>query len=92
MNSEPSPNQLPSRVGQVWVRQEGDEAAIYDPANGSLHRLNPSALAIWELCDGRTTLEELVAALVEITDADTEAATNDVLKALDDLRRSGLVE
>lgn len=92
MSSESPPNQLPRRSGQVWVRREGDEAAIYDPANGSLHRLNTSALAIWELCDGQMTLDELVAALVEVTGTDENSVTTDVLRTLDDLKRSGLVE
>ena len=82
----------PRRVGQVWVRRESDEAAIWDPDTQTLHRLNPSALAIWELCDGDTTEEEIVGAVVEVTDASLSQATEDVRSTLATLRAAGLVE
>lgn len=57
----------PRRIGEVWTRTEGDQTAVFDPATGRLSRLNPSALAIWELCDGETDRDEIVDALVELT-------------------------
>ena len=57
----------PTRVGEVWTRSEGNQTAVFDPATGRLSLLNPSALAIWELCDGETDRDEIVDALTELT-------------------------
>ncbi len=92
MNSESTPKGLPRRVGQVWVRREDDEAAIYDPMSGSLHRLNPSALAIWELCDGRTSIAEMGTALAEVTNMPEQQATADIARTVNELQDLGLLE
>ena len=81
----------PTRRGQVWVRRGGDDTAVYLPDTGSLHLLNPPALAIWELCDGETTGREMAEAVAELTGLDLDAALGDVTGALDDLYEQGLV-
>ena len=81
----------PRRVGEVWVRREGDQTAIFDPANGRLTQLNPSALAIWELCDGETREDEIVDALVELTGGTRQSLTDDIRVALAQLRELGLI-
>ena len=92
MNDQSDMKSRPRQVGEVWVRRESDEAAIDDPLSGALHRLNPSALAIWELCDGDTTVEEMAAAIAEVTSLDMTSAAADVVTALDRLVDLRLVE
>jgi PqqD family protein of HPr-rel-A system len=82
----------PERKGEAWVQREGDRTAIFNPETGLLHLLNPSALAIWELCDGRTTAEEMADAISEITGLDHETTVGDVEKALDSLQEARLIE
>ncbi len=54
--------------------------------------LNATAYAIWELCDGETTVEEMVDASAELFDAPEETISHDVQKILRKLDRSGLIE
>lgn len=75
----------PRRHGQAWVRRGSDDTAVYNPDTGTLHVLNPSALAIWELCDGATTGREMAEAVAELTALDLEAAASDVAAALSQL-------
>ena len=82
----------PRRIGEVWVRRESDEAAIFDPATGALHRLNPSALAIWELCDGGTSPREMAEAITELTDAGAQVAFGSVMETLRAMEAIGLIE
>jgi len=42
-----------------------DNVAIYDTPGQLLIMLNSSAAAVWERCDGATTLDEMVGELVE---------------------------
>ncbi len=81
----------PVRHGQAWVRRGSDDTAVFNPETGTLHALNPSALAIWELCDGSTTGEEMADAVAELTGLDIRAATADVNLALASLEEQGLI-
>ncbi len=82
----------PTRHGQAWVRRGSDDTAVFVPETGTLHVLNPSALAIWELCDGATTGQEMAEAVAELTDLNIEAASADVTTALDELCQRGLID
>jgi PqqD family protein of HPr-rel-A system len=84
-------NTRPLRQGQAWMRRGSDDTAVYNPDTGTLHLLNPSAMAIWELCDGETTVEEMAVAVAELTGASTDAAESDVSAALAQLQNAGLV-
>ena len=81
----------PRRNGDVWVKQQGEETAVYDNETGRLHLLNATALAIWEACDGETSVDELIEAVAELTMLDHERALAEVDRALRELRSAGLV-
>lgn len=82
----------PERKGEAWVQREGDRTAIFNPETGLLHLLNPSALAIWDLCDGRTTAGEMADAISEITGLDQETTVGDVENALESLQEARLID
>lgn len=92
MNQAADPRGLPRRLGNVWIKRENNEAAIFDPATRALHRLNPSALAIWELCDGETTIEDMAGAVSELTDVSIADATKDITATLVQLSELGLLD
>ena len=81
----------PERHGEVWTRRDGEQIAVYDPDSGRLHVLNASALAIWELCDGETTGEEMAGAIAELTSGGTDSASQDVVAALQALWEQQLI-
>lgn len=81
----------PLRVGHVYLRREDQEAAIYDPQTGQLHRLNATALAIWELCDGSTEVSEMVSAVSELTGISLDHALSDISTTIEHLHRLGLL-
>ena len=81
----------PQRKGDLWVRQEGEQTAVFDPETDRLHMLNASALAIWQACDGETTVEEIIEAVVELTGLAAEQATAEVTRAFEDLQVAGLI-
>ena len=45
----------------ITVQDIGDEVMLHDSANEKIHVLNHSAYAIWELCNGENTLEDICA-------------------------------
>ena len=79
----------PIRQGEMMFK--GDQTSIYNPETGGLHVLNPSALAIWELCDGETTGAEMAEAVVELARLEPADAEADVSAALQRLFELGLL-
>jgi hypothetical protein len=82
----------PRRRGEPWVQQDGDQTAVYSPETGMLHLLNPSARAIWELCDGETGAQEMAEAITDLTGLDYVDAWADIVGALDQLADRGLID
>lgn len=70
----------------------GEGWTIYEPETDSLHVLNDSARAIWELCDAQTTPDEMADALAELTKLDREAAVEQVAAALRALQEAKLID
>lgn len=81
----------PLRLGSVWRATDDGMTTIYQPDSDSLHALNDTALAIWELCDGETTVDEMALAIAKLTGLPIEAATRDVTTTVNALRDLGLV-
>jgi len=81
------------------VRREGaaaveldDNLALYDEVGQFLILLNTSAAAVWERCDGTTTLEEMVGELAEAHGGDDAGAiAEDVRLTVRKLAELGLV-
>ena len=72
----------PIRKAEVWLRQADNENVVYDPETSAVHILNVTATAIWVLCDGETTPEEMVAAICELSGLPREVVVEDVRRIL----------
>lgn len=64
---------------------------LVDPAGRTLHVLNGMALALWELCDGETTVSEMVAAACSLFEGDEDAVRRDIEGALALFTQAGLL-
>jgi hypothetical protein len=53
--------------------------------------LNETALAIWDLCDGSTSVDEMVVAVVELTGIDETPVRADVVRVVDEFAALGVV-
>jgi len=53
--------------------------------------VNTSAAALFELCDGATTVGEMVTAVCDASSIPLVQAEGDVLRTLDELEKSGLI-
>lgn len=75
-------------------RRRSDAPAVLsgDSTDSGEIELNATAYAIWELCDGETTVTEMVEASQELFDAPGEVIAADVRAILDELDRAGLID
>jgi hypothetical protein len=52
-------NARPEARSDISAQAIGDEVMLYDSAGEKIHVLNHSAQAIWKLCNGRNTLDDI---------------------------------
>ena len=84
-------DQRPARAPLIWVRKTRGETLVYNPVTGGTHLLNETALAIWDLCDGETSPDEMVEAICELCGMHPDVVTEDVDRILGQFERAGLV-
>jgi hypothetical protein len=81
----------PARVPSVWIRKSRTETLAYHPGTGGAHLLNETALAIWDLCDGETTPQEMVEAICQLCGMHPDVVSEDVARILSEFEDAGLV-
>jgi hypothetical protein len=91
MRGEPSVLSLPTRRAGASAVELDDNVAVYDDVGQLLILLNTSAAAVWELCDGRTTVDDMVRALAVAHRAHAEDIAEDVQRTVAKLVELGLV-
>lgn len=75
----------------VHVDASEDGHVLRRRDDGSEHLVNETALALWQLCDGSTTTEEMIEGVCALFDAPRESIAGDIEVALRRLWRAGLV-
>lgn len=83
--------QTPRQGQGITMVRRGAESLLRD-SHGRLYSLNETAVALWELCDGQTTLDEMVEAVCLVCKVDREQALADLTRTLAELSRSELIE
>jgi hypothetical protein len=68
-----------------------DGQALFNPETENVFALDATSMAIWEACDGRTTVEELIAAVGDLGGMDSDMSTRVVAMALGELEAAGLI-
>jgi hypothetical protein len=85
------PDRLPRRRDDVLLFDEDTRSVLAAPDQDVTHVLNPTARAVWELCDGMTTLDELAAAICQVFSVSPEVAAADVSAVIEQLVAAELV-
>lgn len=83
----------PCRRADLVFQPAGADMLVYDPAADIVHVLNHTALAIWEMCDGRhaaADIEAMLRARFAATERHDVAA--DVGAILNHFKAAGLLE
>ncbi len=81
----------PRRTAVGNIHRYGQGAVVSSGRASRSVALNPTALALWELCDGNTTVREMVDAVCELFAIETERARMDVESALAQMYAAGVI-
>ncbi len=84
-------NMLPTARKELQGKDLQDEYLVWDGSGDRLHVLNSTARAIFLLCDGEHTEEQIAESLVTTFQIDLETATADVQRTLKELGEIGLI-
>lgn len=82
----------PKRRSDISARPVGCETVVLDRRSGLIHQLNQTASYIWERCDGRSTVAEIIRQLTEGFDVDAKTAVADVTSIIGQLEKLNLLE
>lgn len=81
----------PKRLPGLRVKEVEEEILIFKPETGEAFLLNPTASAIFELCDGERTVSSIISTILSLVEADPEKVQADVMKALEEMEQKGLI-
>jgi hypothetical protein len=87
----PSGQSVPARRGGASAVELDDNVALYDEVGQLLILLNTSAAAVWERCDGTTTLDVMARELAAAHGADAAVVAEDVRQTVGKLAELGLL-
>ena len=83
---------VPRHAPNVQLRQDGEATLLVVLPDDAGVVLDPTALALWELCDGETTVQEMTLAVCALYDATPETVEPDITGVLVRLEAAGLLE
>lgn len=91
MTAAAIPTGLPCRSDRIAYRVIGGEAIVMVVDRKELHRLNDVGSRVFELCDGQTTIDAIVDAIVREFVVDVPTARTDVEKFITELAATGAI-
>lgn len=81
----------PKPAQEILIKRLNDGAILYEPEKDKIHTLNKTAAYIWTLCDGVTTVGEIIEQIkIEFREFETKPDAA-VKKALTQLNTKGLI-
>lgn len=84
----------PCRRDSIMARDLDGEAILYNPDTKHVHILNKAALLVWQLCDGRHSISDMVAAIAEMysfSPGEGIRVEQDIQGIIDDFAAQGMI-
>lgn len=83
----------PIRKDSVLSGNMGKETVLYNEESGAIHVLNPTALLVWDRCDGEHNLEDMEKAIrTEFSVGAEQSVAEDIVEVLENFSNEGLLE
>jgi hypothetical protein len=84
-------NARPVRRNDIASRKEASFTILSDLRRRDTIQLNQVAATIWDLCDGRNSVDRMVRRVTDDYDVSPGCCVNDVILTLRTLKRRGLI-
>lgn len=86
------PAEVPIKQSRLITKELKNEFLIIDTRNGQIHSLNKTAAMIWQMCDGKLSIDNMAQHVLEKFDASFDKAKSDVEKILRDFHKKDLIK
>ncbi|MGB8861925.1 MAG: PqqD family protein [Ilumatobacteraceae bacterium] len=83
---------LPRRSESVEVAEFDAEFVVFDPRVNRVHHVRELGAVVWDACDGRTDLEQLITEMRDVLGAEPEHLRAEVSSAVALFEAEGLLE
>ena len=91
-NKKSSSRGTPLRRDDLVCEELDDEAVLFDPRLGSVHRFNAMTLFIWQRCDGAHAAHAMAEAVARRYAIDTQQALLHVERVVSEFDELGLLD
>jgi len=68
------------------------EILLYKPSNSTTLHLNEPSVIVWELCDGKRSVQEIIGTVLEAYPEQAEQIPADIVGVIDDLVANKVLE
>lgn len=90
-------NKIPKKNSKIVARKTGSEYVLIPVSDNiadmeAVYTLNETGAFIWDLIDGKRSIEEIAEELVKEFDVDSPTATKDVNELVEDLAEYLVIE
>lgn len=85
-------NDIPIPNSEFTLEQLDNELLLYHPTKTTTVYMNETASLVWQLCDGKRTVGEIVELLSESFPEAGEDLVSDIEKTLDTFSQHGAIE
>ncbi len=82
---------IPMKKSELWKRLSDNEGVVVDTVRAVEHTLNDTAMRIFELCDGESTVSDIARKITEEYEVDFEKSRQDVVKCIAKLEELNIV-
>jgi len=76
----------------LMFKEMDDGAIIYEPEKEICYSLNVTAAYIWSLCDGKNSIENMIASVKSYFTSFTVEPESAIQEVIDDFRKNDLLE
>ena len=84
-------NDKPYRNEQCQMEELDDEILLYNPTNNKTLYINKSASIIWQLCDGRQTVQDIISMIQDAYPGNENELKDDIVTTLKTLVENNAV-
>ena len=82
---------IPVRNDSITEKELENEIILYNKTDHNVHSLNLTAAILWNLCDGKMTVLEMIAYLLDKFKGDKKLIEEDVIKTLEEMQGKNLI-
>lgn len=83
---------IPPQCKELSTSFLDDEVVLFDDASGKTYRLNQTALAVWQQCDGTVAIRDIAKQLTQQFEVELETALDHVEQLVAMFAEAGLFE